>query len=348
MQTIDTPPSTLDETRGQKAHRLILDSDYPGSCKAVLRALVVLMDERDWSQSQTAKKIKHGERKRPISTAALSQLLGGTYRADPEALCRSIARTIDHERGRAIYADGEFAETALYRSLVQLADLAVITQRIACLHGPSLCGKTTCAIRLAETYQRAAAIYMACPYADTYGGFVRRLARLRGVSLRGTLSDIREAILDSLDGSHLLVLDEFHQPLVAYARVQCRRVLEFIREIHDRSRTPVLLIGASAGYALLSTAPEYERLHRGLYSLDAAATGLLPANPQDVATVARTFGLDLDARDLRDAVRIVQDHGVQRLYDLLRLARGNIADTAHALAWRHVSAIADPTLRLAA
>jgi DNA transposition AAA+ family ATPase len=353
MQTIDIPatelPSDLDETRGEKAHRQIAASPYPGHCKSVLRALVDLMDERGWSQAETAKRIKHGDRKNAISTAALSQLLCGTYRADPEALCRSIARAIDHERGRALFGDHGYAETRLYRAMVSLADIAVATQRIASIHGPQLTGKTAAARHLADTYQRAAVIYMLCPYADTYGGFVRRLARLRGVSLRGTLSDIREGILATLDGSHLLVIDEAHQPLITYAPSQALRVYEFIREINDHSRCAILLIGASAGHAILASEDRYSRISQSLHTIDIADRGLLPAHAEDIAAIAETFGLDdLHSEDQKDALAIVRDHGIQRLYDLLHLAALNARESGAQLSWRHVSAIAEPTLKLAA
>ncbi|HRQ87824.1 MAG TPA: AAA family ATPase [Bacteroidia bacterium] len=323
---------------------------YPPHCKAILQSFLELIEERGWSQAEAARKVKHGPHQRALSDSALSQLFGGTYRADPVNLCKAIARTIDHERGRALYQRDGFARTRLYKTLIELADLAVVTQRIVCLHGGLLCGKSTAAAALAEEYSRAAVVTLTMPYADTYGAFVRRLARVRGIPLKGSLSDLREAIIASLDGTHLLVIDEFHQPLVSYAPRQALRTMEFIREINDISRCGILLVGATTGFAVLSSDPAYQRFAAGLSAVDvcAPAHDMRLVSEDDLAAVAAAFGLPYDADRIEQCRRIVEDHNAARLFDILRLAAGNAERRKLTLAWSHVADITQPTLSLAA
>lgn len=346
---IDGPASASAPVAADR-RRSIDEAPYPAHCKAVLNAFLDLVEERGWSQAEAARKVKHGAHKQSLSAPALSQLLGGTYGADPGNLCKAIAKAIDHERGRALYTEGSFARTRLYKTLVELADLAVLTQRIACLHGGLLCGKSAAVAALAEEYARAAVISLVMPYADTYGAFVRRLARVRGIPLKGSLSDLREAILASLDGSHLLVIDEFHQPLVSYAPRQALRSMEFIREINDVSRCGIILVGATTGFAVLASEPAYQRLAAGLSAVDVCAAGndLRPVADDDLAAVAAAFGLPFDATALARCRSIVEDHNAARLYDILRLASGNAEREGRNLTWKHVAAIVTPTLTLAA
>lgn len=350
MTTIDTDPASDSSIPTAKARLSVSTSSYPSDCKQILFAFLDLMEERGWSQAEAARQIKHGRHKRPLSSPALSQLLGGTYQANPETLCRAIAAAIDHARGRAMFGSSGFAPTRLYHALVELADVTVVTQRITCLHGGLLCGKTSAARYLSVDYHRAAVIFLTVPYADTYGGFVRRLTRVLGLSVKGSLSDLREAILASLDGSHLLVIDEFHQPLLSYTRHQALRVMEFIREINDTSECGILLVGSSAGHAVLTTTPEYDRFSAGIYSVDVCdpVHDLRPLATSDLAAIAKVFGLPNQA-DRLDSIRlVVTEHGVSRLFDLLRLASSTAEAENNRLTWDHVDAITSATLRLAA
>lgn len=333
----------------------ITTAPYPEPCKKVLHDLMDLMEEMGWSQTEAARKIKHGPRKNKLSTAALSQLLGGQYKADPTALCKAIERMINLERGRALFVDGGFVTTRLYKVLHDLADVAVITQRIGCLHGGLYAGKTTNGRALAGQYGNASTVFTTMPYADTYGGFIRRLANQRGLSLRGSLSDIRERILASLDSSHLLIIDEFHQALINYPHSQSVRVFEFIREINDLSRCAILLLGASTGYGILSTHPDYSRFAAAITAVDITnpKRDLRPGadsrgGDDDLAAICKSFGLEANPHGLSLCQTLVRDHSVARLFDAFRLANGRAENRNQPLSWEHVFDVQATTLELAA
>lgn len=341
-------PEIIPADRWREAIR---NSRYPGHCKDTLLAFVDLIEAREWSQTEAARNVKHGPHKKQLSGPALSQLLTGTYAADPTTLCKAIDRAIILERGRQLFGVAGFVPTRLYSVLSDLADIAVLTQRIACLHGGLLIGKTTAAHALCAQYDRAATLLFTVPYADTYGGFVRRLGKLRNVPLKGTLSDIRERIIESLDSTHLLVIDEFHQPLVTYSYSQAVRCFEFIREINDIARCGILLVGSSEGHAALITDERFERLAATLTSVDArsADRDLSPAaSTADLAKIAKSFALPSDPDRLQFCAQIVNRSTVSRLFDTLRLASARAERRQQALTWDHVTDVASTALKLAA
>lgn len=348
MHYIDTPaqilPNPTAASPAETWRTAITHSHYPAHSKSVLFSLVDLIEERSWSQSEVAKKIKHGSTQKDLSTTTLSQLLNGKYPGDHVAVCRSIERFTNQERARSLFAVSGFVETPLYQVLTDLADAAVITQRIACLHGGMLRGKTTNAHYLTSRYDRASVVFMTAPYADSYAGFVRRLARLRNIPLKGSLSDLREAILQSLDSSHLLLIDEFHQPAVTYSFSQARRVYEFIREINDLSRCGILLIGSTEGFAFLATEPEYERIAASMTSYDVSKKSI---GEKELAAVLKSFTLEPHPDRIQVLRQVAEDQTLAKVFDLLRLASGRAARRKQPFGWQHFLETSGPALQLA-
>lgn len=345
-----TRPDTAPDDLPARWRDLIASSAYPPYCRRVLLDLVDLIDERQWSQTEAARLIRHGRSQRQLSTAALSQLLTGAYKADPVALCRAVEKTVAQQRARALFAVSGYVETRLAAVIRDLADIAVVTQRIACLHGGMLVGKTVNAIALAGDYPRASTVFLTAPYADTYGGFVRRLAAARGVDPRGALSAVRETILDTFDESHLLIVDEFHQPLTSYSRAQGLRVFEFLREINDLRRCGILLVGSTSGFAVLTGDDAYSRIASTITAVDARDhSPAAPAGAEtDFASILRSFGLDPLPDRISILSRVARDHTVSRVFDTLRLAAARASARKQPLTWQHYLDASAPALRLAA
>lgn len=336
------------ETPAEDRRKPIRESHYPDHCKNILLSFLDLIESREWTQAEAARKVKHGPSKNAITSGALSQLLTGKYKADPSALCASIDRVVNLESGRAIFTSNGFVQTRMYKTMTEMADIAIITQGITCVHGGLLAGKTTNAGALAHLYDKASPIFMTAPYADSYGGFVKRLAAVRGVESRGTLSDVRERILQSFDSSHLLIIDEFHQPITHYSYSQAKRVFEFIREINDLCRCGILLIGASVGYETIMHDETFERIAASLYAKD--ITPFIPGkgnNETDLQAIAKTYGLpDPGEADLALCRDIVSHFSVGRLFEILKLAAGASERRGESLTWSTVQKIQGTLLKL--
>lgn len=330
----------------------VAESSYPGFCKTVLNDLIDLIEDRGWSSAETARQIKHGPNQKSLASSSLSLLLNGKYPADPIALCRAVEKTVSRHRARELFGESGFVETRLYTDISDLADVAVITRRIACLHGGLLCGKTTNALALASRYDRASVVFMTAPYADSYGGFVRRLATVRGIDPRGNLSEVRERTLATFDDSHLLVVDEFHQPLVTYSYTQGLRVYEYLREINDLRRCAILLVGATVGHATLTSDENFARISASMSSLDCTGDRAIGAvgetGNRDLAAILSSFQLAPRPERIEMLRGIVCDHSLARAFDVLRLASGRASGRSERLSWDHVVATANPTLKLAA
>jgi DNA transposition AAA+ family ATPase len=329
------PSTTAAEDRRQP----ILGSTYPDHCKRVLLAFLDLIEAREWSQAEAAKKIKHGPHQKPISNGTLSALLKGSYGADPRAICASVERLLNLENGRAQFADIAFVKTELFRVFETFANVTVVTRGISYLHGSFLSGKTVNAQALAHLYRNATPVFLTMPYAGSYGGFIKRLAAVRQVETNGTLDDVRERILSALDEHHLLIVDEAHQPNLNYSHSQAVRVFEFLREINDLCRCPILLIGHSEGFHDLTSHGSFEHLAGKVVgkSLDPY---IPTAQKNDLLAILAAYKLpEPSEADLAFCRDIIKTSSLARLFDLLRLASGRAENKGQRLDWTHVNHI---------
>lgn len=332
------------QTTIENQRRYVRESIYEPHHKDVLLHLLDLMHKRGMSQSEVARGIKHGARRKSVSPATVSQLLNGSYQANPEALIRSIRTFLNVQTGRDIFRDGGFVETRLFSSMQKMADIANTLKRITCVHGGIMAGKTINAEALNVRYDRAAVVFISCPRADSYGGFVKRLASILGCAKKGTISDNREAIIDTLDTDHLLIIDEFHQPAVNYSRISAVRVYNFLAEINEMCRCGILLVGDSAGWDHLKTAPGFdhisERLRAGLDITDKTndlRPGFGRGGTDDVRKICEAFGMpEPSPTELQTCRDIISARSLSSLFDLLILARARAERLDEKLSWSHV------------
>jgi hypothetical protein len=127
--------------------------------------------------------------------------------------------------------------------------------------------------------------------------------------------------------------------------------MEFIREINDLSRCGVLLVGSTAGFAILSTHPDYARLFASVTPVDVVAkTSRLKPDSRlaDLAKIAKSFGLQPDPDSLEYCANLADQHTMARLFDSLRLATGRADKRREELSWDHVLKVTESTLKLAA
>lgn len=322
----------------------IAEANYPDPCKEVLQRLVDVMETRTYSQRIVAQKIKRGSHKQAVSAAVVNQLINGKYPSDPTGLCQSISAFINLETGRAIFRDGGFVKTRLYGTLEDLANVANTTQRVTVLHGANMAGKSVCAEALSRDYDKASVVLMRAPGGDSYGGFLRRLAFTLGLTPRGTLTQLREAILEAMDDNHLLFIDDFHEPLVTYSDRQAVRVFSFLREINDLCHCGIVLIGASEGLTILQTREAYDKFQDRIF-FDRDARDFLPAidDPgefdglKDLNHICESFGLTAPSKaNARICRNVIETTTVSRLFDLLKIARARTESEGAKLTWGQV------------
>lgn len=165
-------------------------------------------------------------------------------------------------------------------------------------YGFSGLGKT-----FSATYgaQRHRALYVEVGESWTRAYFCKQLLTELGLRPRGTVPDMVGAIIKAMvDLERPLIIDEFDHVIK-------RGYVETVREIHDRSGAPIVLIGEELMPTKLQ---EWERFHNRILDQVAAQ----PTTFDDVGVLARLYvpGVEI-ATDLLEHVNKVSDGRVRRV-----------------------------------
>ncbi|MEJ0012823.1 MAG: AAA family ATPase [Bauldia sp.] len=160
---------------------------------------------------------------------------------------------------------------------------------IGVFHGPSGYGKTYGTI-YAQNKTRALRVEVGDSW--TKRTLVQRILDEAGVTPAGTISDMTKQVIMFLgdDPTRPLIVDEADQ-------LVDRGMIEIIREIHEHSQAPILLVGEEL---LPQKLQRSERTHGRVLNWVAAQ----PADVEDTRSLATLFCRDIKvADDLLDAIR---------------------------------------------
>lgn len=172
----------------------------------------------------------------------IRDLVKGTYRENADAHVRTLNNWIEqHARQRAVRIEGEFVHTKTARDILTVARLVRENQTMGLVFGPTGIGKTRCAQALHETFVGSVLITVIWGMHHPKG-LTAGIARELGVRhASGMQSKEREhltqleRVIDRLQRSNrLLIVDEGHKLRDA--------ALELLREIHDATGCPILLL----------------------------------------------------------------------------------------------------------
>lgn len=154
---------------------------------------------------------------------------------------------------------------------------------MACFYGRSGLGKTKSAIYGANSTRAA---YVEVGQYTTAKSLLRSVLLELGVSTpRGSIAEMVEAAIQRLsaDPTRPLIVDEAHW-------IAQKRFVDLLRELHDKSLAPVILIGEET----LPTALEaFERVHNRILEW----VGAEPCDLDDARTLARAYCLGLVVGD---------------------------------------------------
>lgn len=202
------------------------------------------LDEKGKAQAALAKGI--GE---PPST--VSQVLSGTYPegkgggvAKSDEILYRLDRFISDEAGRerAPKPSG-FAWTSVANDIKGVATFANEISTMAVVVGSAGIGKTLCCEALLSIFPGSIMV-TASDVTRTASAFLAELAVRMKMTPRGQVTHDRRRVVSLLHDSHrLLIVDEAH----LLAKVP----LNTIRQLHDETKIPVLLVGLPALTKLL-------------------------------------------------------------------------------------------------
>jgi DNA transposition AAA+ family ATPase len=205
------------------------------------RALILAYAERitadpacDWSAV---------EAETGYSASVLSRVFRGEYHGNIANVAAALRRYFERKRDAVAAAYVPNQITARIHRAIQFA---AANATMALVVGPSRIGKTAAAAAWAAANgDRGAAALATCPPVGGTRELLRRIMaacnlRAGGWSVAAALA----ALHRHLSPARLLILDEA-QRLVPSDRRSCPRLLELVRDLHDTTRCPVVLIATT-------------------------------------------------------------------------------------------------------
>ncbi len=231
-----------------------------------------------------------------VSQAAVSQLFSGKYAAEDWTpmidRIRALKEVEDEETKKV---DLGFVMTHTAKTIFGVCESAMTDGMPAFIFGASQIGKTTALEEFRRTHNHGRTKYLRLGSRWTKTRLVRELARAcKARSLKGRRAwELEESIYGSLNRYNLLVIDEFHLAMETVDEATSREIVEFIREVYDRTHCGLVLSSTKVGIQGLEegrNAMLFDQLRRrGVIKV------VLPDVPplRDINAVAKSFALEL-------------------------------------------------------
>jgi len=227
----------------------------------------------------------------PYSGNSLYQALTGRRQ---ESSLRPLADSIAAFRRRTGETEAAsaaaFVMTPLARRMFEVFSRAARRRRLSFIFGPPQIGKTTAAAEYARRNNHGSTILVRMPARGALCHFLPELGGRLGIPRNRRESDLRRRIIESFDEGVLLIVDEAHQPLLPET-ASAAMALEFIREIHDRRKCGVVLMGTD----VLKTGLQHNKLLSQLWRRRSPGSVIqLPHTvpDRDLNEFAASFGLE--------------------------------------------------------
>lgn len=219
----------------------------------------------------------------------------------------------------------------------------------AFIYGSTQIGKTTALKAYQREHNHGQTVYIEMGSGWTRARFVRELARQFGNGVKATKAwALEDAIFDTLKRSNLLIVDEFHKALTTTGdRVQ-RSVLEFIRDIRDKTHCGLVMCATKVGMNLFETGENRCTFNQLMGR--SIVKAVLPDVPpvRDINAIARAFELPVpQGEDLRRVKDLVKSFGLARLFAYLQKAYALTKKADEPMSWSVFARVMNGYLALA-
>lgn len=268
-----------------------------------------------------------------VSATSLSQLLKGTYPADPGAMVEKLAAWLAARRERmaaSLPQAAGFVETATSRRIEAALAYAQMAADVAVIYGAAGVGKTMGVARYAATRPNVWVATMTPGHAGV-------TAALEEVALALGLKDVpqsparihREVVARVRGTGGLIVVDEAQHLGVA--------ALDALRAIHDAAGVGLALVGNDQVYGRMTGGSRAAYLDR-LFSRIGKRLRLAAAAKEDIEAVAAAYGAAGGWREVREIAGRAGFGALRALAKTLRLAQMMASSAGEALTEAHVAA----------
>ena len=289
--------------------------------------------------------------KREVSSATIYGIFMGNYGAadwsGPIRKMREFQRiTVEEEKN----VDLGFIETATAKMIFTVCDQALNFGKPGFIYGASQLGKTRSLLEYQRRHNHGRTKYIYVGSGWTKSRFVREFAKACKCFATGaSTADLEDRIFDSLNRFNLVIIDEFHQALATATEQRAAQIMEFIREVYDRTRCGLVLSATKVGEEMFENGPKakvYDQLRRrGMVKLT------LPDTPpaSDIRKIAAAFGLPPPEGAVLEAVKsMLRASGTGMYIKYLQAASTLAGRRGQKLDWEAFASVWDGMRSLAA
>lgn len=261
------------------------------------------------------------------------RMLNGRYGARYDNLVDEIVRYRQVAEERARRRDIGYVETSTWRKISAVCRSALYDRLPAFIYGASQIGKT-CALLEYQRRNAPGTRYVRMPAAPSMTLALHAIAEACYIPVHHTQADMRRRIIGAFNDRTLLLVDEFHQAMANVPDLTARKIVEFVREIYDRTGCGIVICGTKVLREELERGRQYlaweQFRRRGIISLQ------LPDIPPkaDVVKIASGFGLpEPDAATMEAIRELLRANGVGKFFRLLQYASALAGAGGRALDW---------------
>jgi DNA transposition AAA+ family ATPase len=275
------------------------------------------------------------------------RLFNGTYGAKLDKVVDAITRykKVATERGKR--RDIGFIEISNWRKISQVCDSAFYDSMPAYIYGASQIGKTESLKEYARRNNHGQTRYIRMPSSPSFPFFVKTLAESCFISSRQNHDITRRRIMDSLDSKNIILVDEVHQAMLTTSESTARKVIEFLREVYDRTECGIVMCGTNV------FRDEFERGRQKMVFDQFRRRGMLelclPDTPpkSDIIKIAKSFDLDEPEDKALETIKtMLQESGIGKYFKFLQYANGVAVSRKETLSWDHFLAAYDGVKKL--
>ena len=203
-------------------------------------------------------------------------------------------------------------ETEVKNTVFQACTAALNDGMPAFIYGASQIGKTTALMEFQRLHNHGRTVYLRMGSGWTRARLVRELALRFGNGVKATKCwALEDAIFGSLTRYNLLIIDEFHLAFETCTEASSKAIMEFIREVYDRTGCGLVMSATKVGLAGLEGGRNqmlFDQLRRrGVVRV------VLPDAPptRDINTIARSFEMALPTGDVLAGIkRLIKERGL--------------------------------------
>lgn len=318
-------PKNIDQTPGDKVYQKT--AHLPDRERSAIRWFHSYVVAEELSFKTAAAKIGY-------SDTVVSFLFSGRYQA-LDGPVRAIEQLKSLHEARTLGKAAPFIKTSLYCDIERYFDACREFNRMGMILGESQIGKTICSKHYELTHNHGSTKYSRWPSTGGLGQYTSDLGQTVGVKKDLPERQKRARIFKAFDDRMLLIVDEAH---LAFESSNPYRFFDFLRELHDRCRTAIVLTATNVFRSALEEDARGRRVLTQLVRRQMPCLQLpdQPSN-EDLNAFANWFGLPpASGSALKLQERVIKEDALGVWLLVLRMGSKIAAKRKEPITWNHI------------